>query len=218
MPKQAKEDAKPKVSAAKKTTKEAAPKTATKPAAKKEVSKTTAKAVKSPAKASENSKAAKTPVKTAKKQEVKAAKPQKVRAQSSGDMKTILDEIRAKITKIDNRKHPAAHFVASDLMNDLDIAHDHYERFLKIPGVESWHAAAAFKKDCKTAIYTAHSVLERELGWGQHLTDTLHSLTDAVIREPAHSQSGHIHSSECNHADVESKVAKESKAVKAGKK
>jgi hypothetical protein len=70
---------------------------------------------------------------------------------------------------------------AGKLITDLQKARDTYEEQLK-NGVPYLKAGFQFKRKCEHAIEDVRTVLERDLGWGDFLTNLLKALMNAVIQ------------------------------------
>lgn len=93
----------------------------------------------------------------------------------------ILSELDSKIGKVDQHNFDKTHKVAATLLEELNTARNNYEMNLNGSQVTPEQAGATFKEECRTAINKAKPVLEKDLGWGDYLTNLLKTLANAVV-------------------------------------
>ncbi len=91
-----------------------------------------------------------------------------------------LTGLNNKIAKVEQHKFAEAHGVATELLTQLQKAKQNYEKYLLI-GMNEQHAQKIFTTACEKAISKAKPVLERDLSWGEFLTNFLKAIANAVI-------------------------------------
>ncbi|HAT7071593.1 TPA: type IV secretion protein Dot [Legionella pneumophila] len=93
----------------------------------------------------------------------------------------IIQELTLKIDRVDQHQYKKAHDTANTLLQSLIAARDEYEQYLRANEFSPELAGRKFKLACQDAIKIAKPVLEKDLGWGDYLTNLLKCLGNAVI-------------------------------------
>ncbi|RUR13908.1 hypothetical protein [Legionella sp. km772] len=91
-----------------------------------------------------------------------------------------LTGLNSNIGKIEQHHAAEAHQVATDLLAQLQKARQNHEKHLLL-GMNKEHAQKIFANACEKAINQAKPTLERDLGWGDYLTNLAIRLVNAVI-------------------------------------
>lgn len=93
----------------------------------------------------------------------------------------IIQELTLKIDRVDQHQYKKTHDTANTLLQNLIAARDEYERDLRANEFSPELAGRKFKLACQDAVKIAKPVLEKDLGWGDYLTNLLKCLSNAVI-------------------------------------
>ncbi|KTD57276.1 Dot/Icm T4SS effector Wip [Legionella shakespearei] len=93
----------------------------------------------------------------------------------------IFAELQNRIGKENQHNNTEALDKAGKLITALQKARDKYEEQLK-NGIPYLKAGFQFKRKCEHAIEDVRTVLERDLGWGDFLTNLLKTLMNVVIQ------------------------------------
>lgn len=93
----------------------------------------------------------------------------------------IIVGLTLKIDRVDQHQYKKAHDAANALLINLIAARDEYQKDLRENIMSQEVAGSKFKSACKEAIKDAKPVLEKDLGWGDYLTNLLKTLANAVV-------------------------------------
>ena len=93
----------------------------------------------------------------------------------------VLNELSTKISSVDKHRNPKAHATAVTLLTNLQAARDEYKSALESYDVKPVDAGKKFKEQCIAAVNAARPVLERDLGWGDFLTNILKAISNVVV-------------------------------------
>lgn len=93
----------------------------------------------------------------------------------------IIVGLTLKIDRVDQHQYKKAHDAANALLINLIAARDEYQKDLSENIISQEVAGNKFKSACKEAIKDAKPVLEKDLGWGDYLTNLFKTLANAVV-------------------------------------
>lgn len=93
----------------------------------------------------------------------------------------ILTELKRKIERVEQHVYPKAHQTALELLEKLDDARNDYARGLENPFPNAKALKTTLLQTCQLAINDAKPVLEKDLGWGDYLSNLLKSFANIFI-------------------------------------
>ncbi|CEG56056.1 membrane-targeted effector domain-containing toxin [Legionella fallonii] len=115
-------------------------------------------------------------------EEQERARRQQIIGAANDRLGKILNNLRERIGEIDQHHLAEAYDKSIELLEALEDAKSEYLQSLGDISVSSSVANRAFETRCTTLINRAKTVLERDLGWGDYLTNLLKSIANAIIR------------------------------------
>ncbi|MCL9683988.1 hypothetical protein [Legionella maioricensis] len=92
-----------------------------------------------------------------------------------------LSTLREQISRVDQHHSPEAFNKADRLLLQLQRARNNYSTALNQQDVIISQASSTFKETCARLIDDAKPLLERDLGWGDYLTNLLKTIANAII-------------------------------------
>ena len=99
------------------------------------------------------------------------------------EIHTTIQDCLNKVKLLEQEKHinPKVLQEAQNLANTLSIAANEYLESIKDYQVDRGNAQRIFMDKCSVAIQKAKPLLEKELGWGDYLTNLLKTLANSLI-------------------------------------